>query len=72
MNTDRKIELDYLSSEELACALNISRRTLHRWGRLRKGPPSVKIGRRVYYRRTALDAWLLQNEEDYSSATRCR
>ncbi len=68
MKPDRKIELDYLSSEELALALNVSRRTLHRWGRLRKGPPSIKVGRSVYYSRASVEQWLLSLEQSQSAA----
>lgn len=59
-----KINVDFLSSEEVSLALNISTRTLHRWGRLRKGPPSIKVGRSVYYRRASIERWLLTLEND--------
>lgn len=55
---------DFLSSDDLAGLLDVSRRTLHRWVRLRKGPPSIKIGRSVYYRRTSVDRWLRSLESD--------
>jgi hypothetical protein len=38
-------------------------RTLRRWRDLRQGPPFVRIGRRVYYRRGALRQWLLAREK---------
>lgn len=62
---------NFLTAEQTAQLLNISRRTLHRWGRQRKGPPRVKIGRSIYYREAALQGWLLQNEESYSGAPGC-
>ena len=37
-------------------------RTLRRWRVLREGPPHVRIGRKVYYRRGALQQWLLARE----------
>jgi excisionase family DNA binding protein len=52
----------FLDCDELARWLNVSRRTLHRWGRLKKGPPSIKIGRSVLYRRAAVESWLLSLE----------
>jgi len=37
-------------------------RTLRRWRALHEGPPHVRIGRTVYYRRGALQQWLLARE----------
>lgn len=48
--------------DEVAQMLGISTRTLHRWHRLRYGPPRCNIGRVVLYRKSAIDAWLLANE----------
>lgn len=62
MAGQRSLNAEYLSSEEVARALNVSARTLHRWGRLRKGPPSIKVGRSVYYRRASIERWLLALE----------
>ncbi len=39
------------------------KRTLRRWRDLRQGPPHVRIGRKVYYRRGALQQWLLAREQ---------
>lgn len=50
--------------DDLIRKVSASRRTLHRWVRLRKGPPSIKIGRSVYYRRTSVDRWLRSLESD--------
>ena len=61
----------YLTSDQASRSLGISKRTLHRWGRQRKGPPRIKIGRNVLYRQAALEAWLLQNEETYSGEPGC-
>lgn len=57
------LENEYLTSDEVSDWLKVSRRTLHRWARLRKGPPSVKIGRSVYYRRASVEQWLISLEE---------
>jgi len=57
-----ELERDYLTSYDLSGWLGVSRRTLFRWVRLRKGPPSIKVGRSVYYRRTAVQRWLLSLE----------
>ena len=47
---------------EVAELLNVTPRTLYRWELSRTGPPSIKVGRAAYYRREALDAWLLSLE----------
>ena len=57
-----ELQNEYMSSDEVAAWLKVSRRTLHRWARLRKGPPSIKIGRGVFYRRTSVKNWLLSLE----------
>lgn len=54
---------DKLSKAELADLLEIKPRTLERWHAKRIGPPRIKIGRRVFYRRAAVDSWLLANEQ---------
>ncbi|WP_218917153.1 helix-turn-helix transcriptional regulator [Croceibacterium atlanticum] len=62
------LENEYLTSDEVSDWLKVSRRTLHRWARLRKGPPSVKVGRSVYYRRTSVEQWLLALEQSHTGA----
>lgn len=47
-----------LTPDQAADYLRLSERTLIRWRNMRKGPPWVKAGRRVIYRRSDLDAWL--------------
>lgn len=54
---------DRLTREEAAEYLRVSPRTLDRWHEERIGPPRIKIGRRIEYRRSVLDAWILQHEE---------
>ena len=54
---------DYLSVEEAADALRISRRTLDNMYQRREGPPRTCVGRRVYFRRAALEEWLRKQEE---------
>ena len=44
--------------EETAGNLGTNIRTLERWRSTGEGPEFVKIGRRVAYRRSALEAWL--------------
>jgi hypothetical protein len=47
-----------LSPGETASALLTNERTLERWRMTGAGPAYVKVGRRVAYRRSALDGWL--------------
>lgn len=56
--------VELITSDELAGQLGVSERTLSRWFRLRKGPPRVKVGRRVLYRQTAIGDWLSRQEVD--------
>uniref|UniRef100_UPI00345B74E3 helix-turn-helix transcriptional regulator n=1 Tax=uncultured Erythrobacter sp. TaxID=263913 RepID=UPI00345B74E3 len=56
-------QTELLTVSDTAKTLHVSRRTLSRWARLRKGPPRIKIGRTVFYRRNSLDQWLLSQEE---------
>lgn len=54
---------DLLTADEVAELLGISRQTLYRWARLRKGPPRIKIGRTCFYRSLPLHDWILTHEE---------
>lgn len=53
---------DWMSRNELAVELLVSIDTLARWEVRRLGPPSVRLGRRVYYRREAVQTWLVSQE----------
>lgn len=61
-----------LTRGEVAELLNVTPRTLYRWELSRTGPPSIKVGRGAFYRREALDAWLLSLEGAGSLATVAR
>nr|WP_231373888.1 helix-turn-helix domain-containing protein [Thioalkalivibrio sp. ALE11] len=50
-----------MTPQQAAEYLHLSPRTLIRWRNMRKGPPWVKLGHRVIYRRADLDAWLARN-----------
>ena len=66
MNQIKKISEHFLSPADLAAVLQISERTLSRWAQLGEGPPRTKIGRRVLYRRTAFNEWLVAQETDHA------
>lgn len=53
---------DYLTLDEAASQLAISKRTLVRWGQMRKGPPATRIGRKNFYRVEAIRQWLEKKE----------
>ena len=55
---------DHYTPEALAVYLDISVRTLWRWHQLRKGPPRIKIGRRPFYKRASVAAWIDRQEAD--------
>ncbi|MBN9568193.1 MAG: helix-turn-helix domain-containing protein [Alphaproteobacteria bacterium] len=54
---------DWMSRADLAGELGLSEDTLSRWETRRIGPPCVRVGRRVLYRRGAVQEWLRSQEE---------
>jgi predicted site-specific integrase-resolvase len=55
--------LDGLLAEDAAAfELGVCRATLKRWRRLGEGPPFLKVGRRVIYKRSSLENWLVSCE----------
>jgi predicted DNA-binding transcriptional regulator AlpA len=49
---------ELLDEKRLCAELGISPVTATKWRRQASGPPFIKIGRLVRYRRADLDAWL--------------
>ena len=47
-----------ISERRVAAMLKVSKRTLQRWRQENKGPPRVKIGRRIYYDEDKLKLWI--------------
>lgn len=58
----QRLDADLLTPDEVADELETTRRTIDRWHSRRIGPPRIKVGRKVYYRREAVRDWLLANE----------
>ena len=57
-------ELENLLSEhDLAALRGVTVRTLQRERAQRRGPAFIKLGRRVFYRREAVNEWLRALEE---------
>ena len=54
---------DWISREQLAYALSLTTDTLSRWEARRKGPPCTRIGRKVFYRRAAVQDWIRAQEQ---------
>src|SRR4051812_12539490 len=48
-----------LTPEELAQNLHLSPATLAAWRSERRGPPFVKVGRRIWYPKETFDGWML-------------
>jgi excisionase family DNA binding protein len=56
----------YLTVEQLARELHVSRRTVDRMYLAGKGPPRVRIGhRRLLYERTAVAAWMAERQAKF-------
>lgn len=54
---------DYLSSAALEAMTGIPASTWRYWVLIGQGPRSFKIGRRRVWRRSAVEAWLAEQEE---------
>lgn len=54
---------DLIPESEYAAARGRTLRTIQRERALRIGPPFIKLGRNVFYRREAIEAWLLAQEQ---------
>ncbi len=49
---------EWISREDLAKQLALTTDTLARWATIGNGPPRIKIGRRVFYRKSSVEKWL--------------
>ena len=52
----------WISRLDLALELEVTVETLHRWEKLRFGPPCVRAGRKIYFRCYVFQDWLMQQE----------
>ena len=55
-----------MDRQEFADAMGVTPRSTDRWAWQRKGPPRFKIGTRVYYDRTDVEAYLRKIKRDVS------
>jgi len=53
---------EYMTESQLAAQLHVSTMTLKRWRALREAPPIIRLGRRILYRRDAVEKWLAGRE----------
>ena len=53
---------EYMPEADFAKLAGVSLQSLRLWHRLRKGPPRVKVGRTILYRRAAVEQWLRKHE----------
>jgi hypothetical protein len=60
----------YISEAAYAQIRGTSVRTCQRDRQLRKSPPFVRLGRRVFYRIQAVQAWLISNEQGQTPSER--
>jgi hypothetical protein len=68
----RKLLVGWISRLDLALELDVSVDTLRRWEAQRTGPPCVRAGRKVYYRRGAIEDWLEEQEQEQAAPRRRR
>jgi DNA-binding transcriptional MerR regulator len=52
----------WMTRAEVAEAIGVTPATLQRWDHQRIGPPTLRLGRQVYYRAEAFRAWLVARE----------
>ncbi len=57
----------FLDTRRAAKVLGMSSRTLEKWRGLGTGPPFLKLGRRVLYSTTDLEAWIRSRRRNSTS-----
>jgi hypothetical protein len=53
---------DYFEEQDFAAVVDRDLRTIRRWHSSRTGPPRIRVGRKILYRKSAVIRWLEQNE----------
>lgn len=59
---------DLIAEAEYAAQRGVSLRTVQRERAQRIGPPFIKLGRQIFYRPAAIEAWLLAQEQSQPRA----
>jgi hypothetical protein len=52
----------WISRSDLAQELGVCEETLRRWADARRGPPYIRAGRKIFYRRSSVLDWLEEQE----------
>jgi predicted DNA-binding transcriptional regulator AlpA len=55
--------MDILATKQVSALTGVSEPTLRYWRHLGIGPVSFKLGRRVVYRRGAVERWIEEQEK---------
>lgn len=62
--TDKwSLDAEWMTRAEFAEMIGVSVDTAARWETRRMGPPCVRIGRKMLYRRAAVHEWLIAKEQ---------
>ena len=61
---------EFLTDDDLARELDVSRRTIARWNAKRQGPPRIIQGRTILYKRSSVIRWLEDREQSQPRARR--
>ena len=61
---------DLIAEADYAAQRGVSLRTVQRERAQRIGPPFIKLGRQIFYRPAAIEAWLLAQEQSQPRAKR--
>lgn len=65
-----KLLSEYLSEIEAARQLRVEARTMRSWRQRHEGPVWLRIGRKIFYSRKAITAWLQGLEQKSGSRGR--
>ena len=65
MEATPEIATEYLTVEQLSAYIKIEPGTIYNWKQLGLGPKRTKLGKRVLFKKSDVDAWIAgQNEAD--------
>jgi hypothetical protein len=59
---------DLITEADYAKARGLTLRTIQRERAQRLGPPFIRLGRNIFYRPAAIEAWLLAQEQEQPRA----
>jgi hypothetical protein len=57
------IEENFCTEAQVAGELGLKISTMRNWAAKRLGPPRIRVGRKIFYRREALVAWMQSQEK---------